>query len=285
MPRLHGFGFKELVYGFSVNVAVWVILLLALPLASADAAIPATERAALIALYTNTDGDNWTDHSGWKTPPLADDGFSMPGTECTWHGVGCDMAAVTSLGFYSNELTGTIPAELGNLTNLTTLHLAGNQLTGTIPGSLGNLTNLTGLYLYINQLTGTIPAELGNLTNLRYLVLWNNQLTGTIPSSLGNLTNLTYLDLDYNQLTGTIPSSLGNLTNLTRLYLYNNQLSGSIPAELMNLTQLSYLNLCNNHLFTTNSDLRDFLDGLQPGWDECQTPLAMPWIPLLLLGE
>ena len=142
MLSFHGFGSKALVHGFSITVAVWVILFLALPLASADAAIPATQRAALIALYTNTDGDNWKDHSGWKTPPLADDGFSMPGTECTWHGVGCDMAAVTSLGFYSNELTGTIPAELGNLTNLTYLDLDYNQLTGTIPSSLGNLTNL-----------------------------------------------------------------------------------------------------------------------------------------------
>ena len=193
MPRLHGFGFNALVHGFSVNVAVWVILFLALPLASADAAIPATERAALIALYTNTDGDNWTDHSGWKTPPLAEDGFSMPGTESTWYGVSCGIAAVTSLYLWNNQLSGTIPAELGNLNNLRLLYLYGNELSGTIPSSLGNLTNLTYLYLYGNELSGTIPAELGNLANLTGLHLGSNQLTGTIPSSLGNLANLTGL--------------------------------------------------------------------------------------------
>jgi len=58
--------------------------------------------------------------------------------------------------------------------------------------------------------------------------------------------------------------------------LYNNELSGSIPVELMNLTKLSYLDLCNNHLFTTDSELQVFLDARQPGWDECQRPLAMP---------
>ena len=40
-------------------------------------------------------------------------------------------------------MTGEIPAELGDLTNLTELHLSGNQLTGEIPAELGSLTNLT----------------------------------------------------------------------------------------------------------------------------------------------
>ncbi|HLP47610.1 MAG TPA: hypothetical protein VK469_16810, partial [Candidatus Kapabacteria bacterium] len=50
-------------------------------------AIPALERAALIALYNSTNGDGWTNNSGWKTPPLDTDGFAMPGTENTWYGV------------------------------------------------------------------------------------------------------------------------------------------------------------------------------------------------------
>ena len=44
--------------------------------------------------------------------------------------------------------------------------LAGNQLTGEIPAELGNLTSLIWLDLYSNQLTGEIPAELGSLSNL-----------------------------------------------------------------------------------------------------------------------
>ena len=46
------------------------------------------------------------------------------------------------------------------------LDLYSNQLTGTIPVELGNLSNLQYLQLYSNQLTGTIPVELGNLSNL-----------------------------------------------------------------------------------------------------------------------
>jgi len=38
------------------------------------------ERGALIALYNSTNGDGWNNNTGWKTPPLADDGFALPGT-------------------------------------------------------------------------------------------------------------------------------------------------------------------------------------------------------------
>ena len=39
--------------------------------------------------------------------------------------------------------------------------MSNNQLTGAIPAELGNLANLESLSLSLNQLTGGIPAELG----------------------------------------------------------------------------------------------------------------------------
>ena len=59
-----------------------------------------------------------------------------------------------------------------DLKNLTELDLNNNQLTGSIPSELGDLENLTGLYLGGNQLMGAIPTELGNLVNLMVLYLW-----------------------------------------------------------------------------------------------------------------
>ena len=81
-------------------------------------------------------------------------------------------------------MSGDIPSELGNLTNLTTLNLSDNELSGEIPSELGNLTNLESLYLDHNALSGEIPSELGDLTNLRRLYLAGNSLTGCIPESL-----------------------------------------------------------------------------------------------------
>jgi len=66
------------------------------------------------------------------------------------------------------------------LSNLYRLNLSSNQLTGEIPSELGNLSNLYRLYLSGNQLTGEIPLELMNL-NLSKLNLDNNYLTATAP--------------------------------------------------------------------------------------------------------
>jgi Leucine-rich repeat (LRR) protein len=201
--------------------------------------VPQIERDALIALYNSTGGANWTTNTGW----LGD-----VGTECDWYGVTCGGSGIDNLNLSRNNLVGTIPAELGSLSNLTTLNLWDNQLSGSIPSELGNLTNLTQLVLGSNSLSGSIPAELGNLTNLTELYLYTNSLSGSIPAELGNLTNLTVFWLFKNSLSGSIPAELGNLTNLTMLPLYKNSLSGSIPAELGNLTNLIALTLHKNSL-------------------------------------
>ena len=61
---------------------------------------------------------------------------------------------------------------------LESLGLSENQLSGKIPAELGNLTGLIWLYLQHNQLSGEIPSELGNLTKLNDVRLSHNPLTG-----------------------------------------------------------------------------------------------------------
>lgn len=197
------------------------------------------DRDVLIALYDVTNGENWTNNTNWCTnAPLSE-----------WYGVSTDSEGrVIDLRLYGNNLVGSIPAVLGNLSNLENLYLMDNQLTGDIPAELGNLSQLEDLNLQINQLIGSIPIELGNLSNLRSLYLSDNQLTGNIPVELGNLSQLENLNLQTNQLTGGIPVELGDLSNLKSLALNNNQLTGSIPAELGNLSNLENLSLYVNQL-------------------------------------
>ena len=211
-------------------------------------AIPARERAALIALYNATNGDQWTQNSGWKTPPLHTDGFAMPGTEGSWYGVNSNSINVTSLHLSRNYLVGNIPPELGNLSYLQRIDLQENQLSGSIPPELGNLSNLTYLFLFDNQLSGAIPPEIGNLNKMKACSIYNNQLSGSIPPELGNLSSLNQLQLNMNQLSGSIPPELGNLGSLQLLDFRQNQLSGSIPSELRNLSYLTVLYLNNNQL-------------------------------------
>jgi len=206
---------------------------------AAQTQIPETECAALLAFYNSTNGEDWTDNTGWL----------QADTPCSWHGVHCNAESqVDGLDQTSNHLTGTLPPALSDLTHLVILELGSNQISGSIPPELGNLTDLKYFHLPENQLTGSIPPELGNLAKLESLYLIGNQLSGSIPPELGNLTNLTWLSLGFNQLTGSIPVELGNLAKLRWLFLSDNQLSGSIPSQLGDLTELEFLELHTNQL-------------------------------------
>ncbi|KAI2513072.1 hypothetical protein MHU86_1364 [Fragilaria crotonensis] len=149
------------------------------------------------------------------------------------------------------SISGTIPSEIGLLTQLTSLDLASNQLTGTISSTVSNLSNLKRFYIGNNALKGTIPSTLSNLSQLVAMGFSFNQLTGTIPSSISNLAHLEYLFLNNNQFNGTIPSFISNLSHLQIVSISANQLTGAIPSYLSRLLQLEYLHLSNNHLTGT----------------------------------
>ena len=196
------------------------------------------ERAALDAFYAATDGANWTTNTNWEdaTKPLGER-----------HGVTTNSdGQVTQLSLRSNNLSGTLPAAVGNLRHLERLYLDNNALSGAIPVELGHLRELQYLYLYNNELSGEIPVELSYLRELTRLYLRNNTLSGAIPAELGLLSKLTFLYLYNNTLSGEIPAALGRLSKLQRLHLYNNTLSGEIPAALGQLGELIDLKLHSN---------------------------------------
>ena len=193
---------------------------------------------ALLAARDTLSGDgtlNWS-----EAIPVANwDGVTIGGTP----------RRVMQLILYQKQLSGTIPPELGELTELTNLNLNGNRLSGGIPAQLSQLSKLTTLHLHTNRLEGSIPPELGQLTNLRQLHLHNNGLSGPIPAELGKLANLGSLWLSDNRLSGEIPEELARLTSLAQLNLRSNRLSGSIPPKLGNLgTSLQRLRLGGNQL-------------------------------------
>ena len=200
--------------------------------------IPLAQCEALVSLYLSTNGDNWDDPYLWLT-------YRSP---CDWKGVSCGYGQVVWLDLDNNGLSGTLPAELGNLTALTLLDLKDNHLSGGLPPEIGNLTALEELYLSNNQLDGALPPEIGNLAHLQALSLDNNQISGPLPPTIGSLTALRRLYLQNNQITGSLPSEIGGLQAAGEIYLQNNQIGGSLPLALGNLALLEKLDLSNNQL-------------------------------------
>jgi len=123
----------------------------------------ASHRAALVALYNAAGGDGWTSKSNWLSDSLA---------YCHWDGVHCDWNNdIYELDFSQNSLVGTIPTEIGGLTQLKELVFYFNPgLVGTIPPEIGGLQNLQSLNIEGTSIIGGIPDGLCNLFSTGFLM-------------------------------------------------------------------------------------------------------------------
>ncbi|ORX38769.1 hypothetical protein BCR36DRAFT_374611 [Piromyces finnis] len=81
---------------------------------------------------------------------------------------------------------------------------------GSLPSELGNLSNLQYIYLSNNAFTGSIPSEFGNLLKLEILSLRDNLLSGFIPPELGR-------DIRNNGFSGSIPQEILN-NNISKFF-------------------------------------------------------------------
>lgn len=130
--------------------------------------ITQVECLTLVALYTSTKGEKWTDSPKnlWK----------QNNKPCNWEGVVCSGGHVTKIVRPNKNLEGSLPS-LSNLSYLKTLSLEQNKLTGYVPSDL--------------------PKSLNELN------LSGNKLGGQLPESIANLTMLTTINLAYNRLTAS----------------------------------------------------------------------------------
>lgn len=204
---------------------------------------------ALERLFENAGGFEWLNRTGWLRA-------NQP---CSWFGVTCNSKEwplnVIKIELIDNNVGGSLPGELGNLSELQELIIENTSQRGgfeklgnTLPSTLSAAQNLRVLRLGQNAITGAIPLIYGRLKNLEVLDLHDNQLNGFLPDSLGRIAPLQNINLATNDLRGNIPVAWAELPNLQSLDLSNNRLNGSIPAELGNIKTLRSLRLNDNNL-------------------------------------
>ncbi|KAJ0966001.1 hypothetical protein J5N97_027139 [Dioscorea zingiberensis] len=141
------------------------------------------------------------------------------------------FATIITLDFSNNHIGGNIPENLP--VTMREFFLSNNQLTGSIPNSLSELSLLADMSLNGNNLSGEIPDAFQSLTSLVNLDLSSNNLSGPLPSSMGSLSSLTTLHVQTNQLTGIL-DVLQDLP-LEDLNIQNNLFSGPVPEKLLNI--------------------------------------------------
>ncbi|KAL0794911.1 hypothetical protein Bca101_066288 [Brassica carinata] len=95
--------------------------------------------------------------------------------------IGVTLGFMFGLDLSLNELSGEIPAELGDLVDIRALNLSHNHLSGVIPQNFSKMKDLESLDLSFNILHGQIPSQLTKLSSLAVFNVSYNNLSGIIP--------------------------------------------------------------------------------------------------------
>uniref|UniRef100_K3Z0H8 Leucine-rich repeat-containing N-terminal plant-type domain-containing protein n=1 Tax=Setaria italica TaxID=4555 RepID=K3Z0H8_SETIT len=148
-----------------------------------------------------------------------------------------NATSLEHLSFPNNRLQGALsPEYIVKSNNLVILDLAENELTGEIPANIGQLNRLEELHLETIILRGnSFHGELNNvnfstLSDLKILDFMLNKFTGTVPESLYFCSNLIALRLSSNNFHGQFSPRLGNLKSLKFLSLTNNSFTNITNA-------------------------------------------------------
>eukprot|EP01039_Chlorochromonas_danica_P022342 gene22342-biopygen5781 len=156
------------------------------------------------------------------------------------------MTSLILLAIGYNFYHGTLPADIGQLTNLRYFTVDLTGCSGNLPVSFSNLTNLLAVGLNSNFLSGSLSALSISSSHLEYVNISSNLFTGD-TSPLSSLENMVILDISFNGLTGPF-RACENMSNLLWLFLRGNELSGSLSGVFTSVStpSLYYLDLSNN---------------------------------------
>lgn len=189
-----------------------------------------TDSLALVAIYNAFGGaEKMKDGRKWDlTKPILDD----EDPDNKWYGVTMENKRVTALKLLANTITAEweLPAEIGDLSELTDLRINTCKLKGTLPESVYGLSKLQYFYFQSNSLSGTLSEKVWELPDLTELyVNGNANLTGSFSSKMGSQKKLKKISVAETKFSGSIPAEISGCSALTVLYITHTEVSGSLP--------------------------------------------------------
>lgn len=172
-------------------------------------------------------------------------GWNMSSDPCSdqWAGVYCNYSENVSVGKIALDgynLTGVFDAgSICMVNSLTILSLKQNQISGSIPEEIGQCKQLTHLYLSGNKFSGSLPNSLSQLVNLKRLNISDNNFNGELPD-LPRISGLVTFLAQNNHLSGKIPNFDFENFKKSEFNVANNNFSGPIPYLQGHLTADSF---------------------------------------------
>ncbi|XP_078433644.1 receptor protein kinase TMK1-like [Wolffia australiana] len=159
-------------------------------------------------------------------------GWSSAADPCSWRFVSCSGNRISAIQIGNRSVTGSLPAEIRNLTGLIRLELQQNQIQGPLP-SLTGLSSLQILLLHHNLFSSIPPDFFSGLSALQSVSLDSNPLDPwEIPLSLADAASLVNFSASSANVTGPIPEFLGRaFPSLSHLALSFNLLHGGLPSS------------------------------------------------------
>ncbi|KAM3394388.1 hypothetical protein P3S68_003390 [Capsicum galapagoense] len=164
-------------------------------------------------------------------------------------GIG-NLHTMKVLSIQVNQLTGSIPITIFNISRIEVIALTSNSLSGYLPNGLCNgLPILKGIYLSTKKRFAVICLQAYQIVHkFRFFFLSENEFDGPIHSEIGRLSNMQILALRTNHFTGEIPKEISNLVELKKLGLSDNSFSCWLDMEIFNISGLRIIDLSLNNL-------------------------------------
>ena len=177
---------------------------------------------------------------------------------CNYKGVYCAPApddphitTVAGIDLNHADIAGSLPEELGLLTDLALFHINSNRFCGTLPDSFRHLRLLYELDISNNRFKGQFPSVVLCLPSLKFLDIRYNEFEGDIPTGLFDL-KLDAIFVNNNKFKSSLPGNIGN-SPVSVIVFANNNLNGCLPSSLSKMAKTL------NELIITNAGLKGCL--------------------------